>query len=67
MDEERSQILIFGGRSASEMKLQDLYAWVSYGLSSAFLSPVGWVRALVVPSWARSPCWLVCWMVGWVS
>lgn len=28
VDEDRSQILIFGGRSASEMKLQDLYAWV---------------------------------------
>lgn len=27
MDVERSQILIFGGRSASETKLQDLYAW----------------------------------------
>lgn len=27
VDVERSQILIFGGRSASETKLQDLYAW----------------------------------------
>jgi hypothetical protein len=27
VDEQRSQILIFGGRSASETKLQDLYAW----------------------------------------
>jgi len=27
VDEDSSQILIFGGRSASEMKLQDLYAW----------------------------------------
>jgi hypothetical protein len=29
VDEQNSQILIFGGRSASEMKLHDLYAWVS--------------------------------------
>lgn len=27
VDEQNSQILIFGGRSASEMKLHDLYAW----------------------------------------
>jgi len=27
VDEDKSQILIFGGRSALEVKLQDLYAW----------------------------------------